>query len=132
MARRRSVKLADLADEAFVDFPPGFGTRTLIDQRFEAAGIGRRVVVEALGIENGVQFLTHGVGLGILPEYAVAGLDAVRVVPIVDEPFQWSLYMATLKKRKPTAALRALLTLVASHLRQPPGTSLGRDLNQQH
>jgi DNA-binding transcriptional LysR family regulator len=132
LARRRSVQLTELADEAFVDFPPGFGTRALIDQRFEAAGIGRQVVVEALGIENGVQFLTHGVGLGILPEYAVAGLDSVRVVPVEGETFEWSLYMATLRKRKPTAALRALLALVAAHLRQPPGTELGRDLDQQH
>ena len=132
LARRRSVKLTDLADEAFVDFPPGSGTRTLIDQKFEAAGIERRVVVEALGIENGVQFLAHGVGLGILPEYAVAELDAIRVVPISDEPFRWSLYLATLKKRKPTAALRALVGLVGAHLRHPPGTELGRDLDQRN
>jgi DNA-binding transcriptional LysR family regulator len=124
------VTLADLADEAFVDFPPGFGTRTLIDQRFEAAGLARHVVVEALGIENGVQFVAHGVGLGVLPGYAVAGVDAIRVVPIKDESFQWSLYMATLKKRKPTAALRALLGLVSTHLQQPPGTELGQDLHQ--
>jgi DNA-binding transcriptional LysR family regulator len=131
LARRRSVKLADLAGEAFVDFPPGSGTRTMIDHRFESAGIDRRVVVEALGIENGVQFLAHGVGLGILPEYAVAELAAVRVVPIADEPFEWSLYLATLKKRKPTAALRALLGLVGTHLQHPPGTRLGKDLDQQ-
>ena len=114
-----------------MDFPPGFGTRTLIDQKFEAAGIERRVVVEALGIENGVQFLTHGVGLGILPRYAVDGLDGVRVVPIADESFQWSLYMATLKKRRPTAALRALLALVSRHLQHPPGTERGADVDQQ-
>ena len=131
LARRRSVKLADLADEAFVDFPPGSGTRTLIDQKFEAAGIERQVVVEALGIENGVQFVTHGVGLGILPEYAVADIDAIRVVRISDESFQWSLYLATLKKRKPTAALRALVGLVSTQLKHPPGTDLGHDLDQQ-
>lgn len=131
LARRRTVTLADLADETFVDFPPGFGTRTLIDQTFEAAGIARHVVVEALGIENGVQFVTHGVGLGILPGYAVSGLDTIRVVRIADEPFQWSLYVATLKKRKPTAALRALLGLVSStHLRHPPGTELGSAVDQ--
>ena len=132
LARRRSVTVADLAGEAFVDFPPGFGTRTLIDQKFEATGIQRRVVVEALGIENGVQFVTHGVGLGILPEYAVAGIDSIRAVPIADESFQWSLYMATLKKRKPTAALRALLGLVSRHLKQPPGTELGQDVDQRN
>jgi DNA-binding transcriptional LysR family regulator len=132
LAGRRSVKLTDLADEAFVDFPPGFGTRTLIDQRFDAAGVTRRVVVEALGIENAVQFLTHGVGLGILPKYAVSGFEQLRVVPVAGETFQWSLYMATLQRRKPTAALRALLGLVGSHLQRPPGTRLGRDLDQRN
>ena len=115
-----------------MDFPPGFGTRTLIDQKFEAAGIERQVVVEALGIDNGVQFVQHGVGLGILPGYAVAGMDGIRAIPISDHTFQWSLYMATLRKRKPTAALRALLGLVTAHLRHPEGTEYGRDMNHQN
>ncbi len=132
LARRRSVTLTDLADEAFVDFPPGSGTRTLIDQKFEAAGIERQVVVEALGIEGGVQFVAHGVGLGILPEYAVAAIDSIRVVPISAESFRWSLYLATLRKRKPSAALRALLGLVSTHLQHPPGTERGSDLDQQN
>jgi DNA-binding transcriptional LysR family regulator len=131
LARRRSMKLTDLADEAFVDFPPGFGTRTLIDQRFEAAGIERQVVVEALGIDNGVQFVRHGVGLGVLPAYAVAGDEKIRAFPIEDEDFQWSLYMATLRKRRPSAALRALLGLVTAHLQHPEGTEPGRDLMDQ-
>jgi DNA-binding transcriptional LysR family regulator len=125
LARRRSVTLADLADEVFVDFPPGSGTRTLIDPTFERAGIERKVVVEALGIEGGVQFVAHGVGLGILPGYAVDGIDSIRAVPISDESFRWTLYLATLKKRKPSAALRALLGLVSTHLQHPPGTELG-------
>ncbi|WP_328333126.1 LysR family transcriptional regulator [Kribbella sp. NBC_00382] len=131
LARRRSMKLADLADEAFVDFPPGFGTRTLIDQRFEAAGIERQVVVEALGIDNGVQFVRHGVGLGVLPAYAVAGDEKIRAFPIEDEDFQWSLYMATLRKRRPSAALRALLGLATAHLQHPAGTEPGSDLMDQ-
>jgi DNA-binding transcriptional LysR family regulator len=131
LARRRSITLAELADEAFVDFPPGFGTRTLIDQLFEAEGIERHVVVEALGIDNGVQFVRHGVGLAILPGYAVAGDDKIRAIPITDQAFEWSLYMATLRKRKPTAALRALLGLVTTHLRHPEGTTLGAALMDQ-
>jgi DNA-binding transcriptional LysR family regulator len=131
LARRRSITLPELADEAFVDFPPGFGTRTLIDRKFEAAGIGRHVVVEALGIENGVQFVRHGVGLGILPAYAVAGEKSIRSLSVSGEDFQWSLYIATLRKRKPSAALRALLGLVSAHLRHPEGTELGRDLQDQ-
>lgn len=128
LARRRSVKLAELAGEAFMDYPPGFGTRTMADQRFEAAGIERHVVVEALGIENGVEFIQHGVGLGILPAFAIAGRQGIRAVRITDQSFEWSLYMATLRKRKPSAALRALLGLVSAHLSHPTGTELGADL----
>jgi DNA-binding transcriptional LysR family regulator len=71
------------------------------------------------------------VGLGILPAYAVQGEESIRAVPISDQSFQWSLYMATLKKRKPSAALRALLGLVGKHLQQPDGTVLGQDLVDQ-
>jgi hypothetical protein len=39
--------------------------------------------------------------------------------------------MATLKKRKPSAALRALLGLAGKHLQQPAGTTLGADLLDQ-
>jgi len=61
----------------------------------------------------------------------VAGDEKLRSIPIAGEDFQWSLYMATLRERKPSAALRALLGLVTAHLRHPDGTQLGEALTDQ-
>jgi DNA-binding transcriptional LysR family regulator len=130
LARRQAVALAELAEEDFVDFPSGFGNRVLMDQVFDAAGIERRIAVEAGGIGSAVEFVRHGVGVAVLPAYAIKDEDAIRPVRITGQTFEWSLYMATLRKRKPTAALRALLGLVGGHVQHPEGTLLGRDMDQ--
>jgi DNA-binding transcriptional LysR family regulator len=73
------------------------------------------------GIGSAVEFVRHGVGLAVQPAYAIKeDDDAIRPVRITGQTFEWSLYMATLRKRKrkrkrkPTAALRALLGRDAS------------------
>ncbi len=39
LARRAVVSVSELADEAFVDYTPGWGTRTAADQLFAKAGV---------------------------------------------------------------------------------------------
>jgi hypothetical protein len=81
-------------------------------------------VARRLGAESvGLVFAARTFSNGRVAVPAVEGLHNARDLPISDESFQWSLYLATLKKRKPTAALRALLGLVSTHLRHPPGPS---------
>lgn len=131
LARRQTVALADLADESFVDFPLGFTNRTLADRVFAAAGISRRIAVEVAGVDDAAAFVRHQVGLAILPEYA-AHHDDVRAVPVVDASFEWSVHMAVLRRRRPSAAVRALLGLARAHLRLYDGISPGRDMHQDH
>ncbi|MDN3357666.1 LysR family transcriptional regulator [Actinomadura sp. DC4] len=119
LARRRTVAVSDLAEEDFVDFPPGYASRAVTDQVFAAARIERRIAVEVGGVENAADFVRHGVGVAIVPPFAVRGDEAVRTVKVKDEPLEWSLHLATTRKRKPTAAVRALTGLVDAHLRQP-------------
>ncbi|WP_328989850.1 LysR family transcriptional regulator [Kribbella sp. NBC_01245] len=118
LARRRVVDLADLADESFVDFPIGFTNRTVHDQVFEQAGIRRRIAVEASGLTDAAEFVRHEVGVAILPPFAIDH-EGLRRVTIRDHTFEWSLHMATLRKRKPTAAIRALLSLIPTHVQTP-------------
>ena len=124
LARRQEVALEELADEDFVDFPVGFGTRLLIDQIFDAAGIERRIVVEASGIASAAEFVRHGVGVAVLPPFVAVDDEGLRMVRVKGQTFEWSLYIATLRKRKPTAAVRALLGLVGAHVEHPEGTRL--------
>lgn len=130
LGRRRTVRLEELADETFVDFPPGFTNRRIADQVFEAAGVPRRIAVETSGVDDALGYVRHGVGLAILPRYAAQHGD-VRVVTVRDETFEWSVHIATWRRRRPTAAVRALLGLVAAHALLPDGMLAGRDLDQQ-
>lgn len=123
LARRRSVAVTDLAEEDFVEFPPGYASRTVADQVFAAARVERRIAVEVGCVENAAEFVRHGVGVAIMPPFAVRGDAAVRTLKVKDQPLEWSLHLATPRKRKPTAAVRALVGLVDSHLRPPGDTS---------
>jgi DNA-binding transcriptional LysR family regulator len=126
LARRRAVAVTDLAEEDFVDFPPGYVNRTVTDQAFAAARVERRISVEADGVADAVEFVRHGVGIAILPPFAVPEDDSVRTVAVKDQPLEWSLHLATPRKRKPTAAVRALSALVDTYLQRPEGTLPGR------
>jgi DNA-binding transcriptional LysR family regulator len=119
LARRRVVTVADLAEEEFVDFPVGYASRAVVDRVFTAARIERRIAVEVDALDGAADFVRHGVGVAILPAFTVRGDDAVRILKIKDESMEWSLHLATPRKRKPTAAVRALTGLVDGYLRVP-------------
>jgi DNA-binding transcriptional LysR family regulator len=119
LARRRTVAVADLAEEDFVDFPLGYANRAVADQVFAAARIERRIAVEVSSVQSAVEFVRHGVGVAIVPPFAVHGDDAVRTVRVKDHPMEWSLHLAMPRRRRPTAAMRALSGLVDAHLRVP-------------
>ncbi|MFD6494092.1 LysR substrate-binding domain-containing protein [Streptomyces sp. NPDC060188] len=53
LAQRGKVVLADLAGEPFVDFPPGYGNREVVDRAFAVAGVVRRVALEVPDIDMG-------------------------------------------------------------------------------
>ncbi|RIQ21866.1 LysR family transcriptional regulator [Jiangella rhizosphaerae] len=130
LARRRRVALADLADESFVDFPPGFTNRAIADQVFEAAGISRRIAVEVAGVDDAAAFVRHEVGVAILPEYAARLAGDVRILRVDGQSFEWAVHVAMLRKRRPSAAVRALLGLVMQHVRLLDGTVAGADLHR--
>ena len=46
LATRRTVRLREVADEAFIDHPAGWGTRAAVDQAFTAARHQRTVAFE--------------------------------------------------------------------------------------
>ncbi|MDQ1682851.1 MAG: hypothetical protein QOH99_1392, partial [Frankiaceae bacterium] len=62
LAARKTVRLTDLADEQFVDFPSGYGNRVVADMAFAAAGIDRHVVIEISDIATGAAYVAEGLG----------------------------------------------------------------------
>jgi DNA-binding transcriptional LysR family regulator len=114
LAEKDSVALAELAGMSFVDAPPGYGTRTVVDNAFAAAGVERNVALEVADIGTAAAYIRNGLGIGfmswsILDDIDDSGLVSVR---IADDELQWRLYVATSATRAPSAATRVLLSLI--------------------
>ena len=51
---------------SFVDAPPGYGTRTVIDNAFRAAGVERTVTLEVADLGTAATYIRNGLGIGFL------------------------------------------------------------------
>lgn len=119
LADRAEVHIEDLADEPFVDYPIGYGNRSVVDRAFAAAGLTRRVGIEVIDIGAGADFVRHGLGVAILPRFAVPDGLGLVVRTVTGADLAWPLGVATSAVRAPSAAARALLDLIDSAVRGP-------------
>ncbi len=69
LARKRTVVLADLADEALVVPPAGRPHRTALAQALETAGVTWRVAAEASGWDLMLHFAALGIGLTVVNDF---------------------------------------------------------------
>ncbi|GAA2632637.1 LysR family transcriptional regulator [Dactylosporangium fulvum] len=120
LASRSALALADLADEPFVDSPLGYGNRTEVDRGFAAAGLQRRVALEVADIATVPQYVRNGLGVALIPRFAVPPGDAppgdgLTVLPVTGTRLRWTFGVATASARRQSAALRALLEMVDAH-----------------
>jgi DNA-binding transcriptional LysR family regulator len=67
LAEEKAVNLTQLANERFVEVPPGWTARLLSDAAFAAEGIPRRVVCEVGDWELLLELVSVGVGIGFAP-----------------------------------------------------------------
>jgi DNA-binding transcriptional LysR family regulator len=85
LAGRDSVSASELASEPFVDYTPGWGTRTAADHVFALAGIERLIGIEVSDASIHASLVRARLGLAILPRSMVddAGLVGVPLRPAV-------------------------------------------------
>ncbi|MFD5096567.1 LysR family transcriptional regulator [Amycolatopsis thailandensis] len=107
---RRSLTLADLAGESFVDNPRGFGNRVALDRAFEAIGTPRRVVVEVADLRAVPAYVAAGLGIAVVPDLRL--LAGVRTIPLDEPGLTWPLTIATRGERPPRRTARLLLDLI--------------------
>jgi DNA-binding transcriptional LysR family regulator len=114
LAARDAVALAELAGMSFVDSPPGYGTRTVVDNTFAAAGVERTVTLEVADLGTAASYIRNGLGIGFLSWSILDDIDdsGLATVRIADYDLQWRLYVTTSATRTPSAATRALLSLI--------------------
>jgi DNA-binding transcriptional LysR family regulator len=110
LAARRSVTLEEIADDAFIDFTPGWGNRAVVDRAFAAAGLDRQVRFEVADFASAAALVRHGLGITFLPVSVVAatapGLPAIEVA---GHSLCWRISVATPAHRRVSAASRAFL-----------------------
>jgi LysR family transcriptional regulator, hydrogen peroxide-inducible genes activator len=75
---RRSITLAELADEPFVTMKTGYGLRELLDRFCRQAGFEPRIVFETAHIGSVVGLVLAGVGVTVVPQMA-AGQEGRQI-----------------------------------------------------
>jgi DNA-binding transcriptional LysR family regulator len=106
------VALADLTQADFVDFPSGWGVRTVVDRAFAELGLQRRVSIEVADVATLLALVHQGLGIALVSPSmtgsAPPGLEHREISP----PISWEIIVATPANRQPSAAAAAFLALV--------------------
>jgi DNA-binding transcriptional LysR family regulator len=114
LAARGSVSIGELADEPFVDGPPGWGIRAVTDEAFAAAGASRTLRFEVNDSQSIVQFVAEGLAVALLPPSMAHAEPAVRLVPLAQQAPVFRTLLAAPSGRRMRAAVRAFSEFVIS------------------
>ncbi len=86
LADRRRLRLEELADETFVDFPVGTPGRAPSDLAFTAAGIRREVAFEAMSADLMLGLVRNNLVIALLSPAVIPDSDDFRAIPITGGP----------------------------------------------
>jgi DNA-binding transcriptional LysR family regulator len=103
------VTLEDLAGEPFIDFPPGWGNRAVVDRAFAAAGLDRQVAFEVADFAAATGLLRNGLGIAFLPASVATQQAGLVALELTEPALTWEICVATPAHRRPSAAARAFL-----------------------
>jgi DNA-binding transcriptional LysR family regulator len=119
LARESEVTLRQLANENFVEVPPGWTARLMSDAAFAGEGIPRRVVCEVGDWELFLELVSAGVGIGFAPgglQYPVlAAPDSVlRRVAVKGVRLERNIYLILPSAGEISPAARRFADLLLS------------------
>lgn len=86
LAPRHRLRLEELADHDFVDFPTGSSGRAQSDLAFHTQGIRREVMFEVMSAELMLGLVAQGLAIALLAPEAVGVRDDVRIIPVTGGP----------------------------------------------
>jgi DNA-binding transcriptional LysR family regulator len=120
---RTRARAASLADEVFVDFPPGYGLREQTDHCFAEAGVDRKVGFEVVRVEEMIRFAALGLGVAVLPRSIAAAIGRrarrPRIVDITGADLRRTVALVHRADGPRSAAARAFFDLAAAPLPEP-------------
>lgn len=105
LATKRVLSFSDLIDEPFIDYPRGWGNRTIVDVAFAAAGIQRSIRTEVTDIPLACALVRRGLGVSFLPDHATD--DTVVTRPLAEQ-LRWPMALVRPTARRESQAARHL------------------------
>ena len=112
LARRRRVRLAELADERFIMFREGAGLRHIVIAAARAEGFEPHVAFETNEMERARAMVARGLGVAVVPEHdARRSAEPVTVVELHRPALSRDVTLAWRRERRLAPAAAAFLAL---------------------
>ncbi len=111
-SRRRSIRIAELAEQRLILREPGSHTRVLIEHALKQANVQpcRPLVI---GSREGVrEAVATGLGIGVVSESEIGQDRRIHALGIRDAKLKVTEYFVCLKESRPTPVVKALFELV--------------------
>ncbi|MTD56501.1 LysR family transcriptional regulator [Amycolatopsis pithecellobii] len=121
LAHRKGVRLADVADRPFVDFPRDWGNRRTMDRLFAKARVRREVAIEVADTRSAQSLIAAGVGIGFLPAECLVERPRLAPVDLVEKPPSFDVGLASRSDRALSQTAAALREVLRSFAEAPPG-----------
>ena len=116
-AKRKSVRLADLAGQPMVLREPGSLTRQVLSRALERAGIEINPVMEIDSREAVAEAVAGGLGIGVVSLGEFGGDNRVCAIPIEGNPIEMEEHVVCLEDRRRLRIVRSFLALAREMVR---------------
>ena len=114
LSKQGSVRLADLANEAFILFPEGYKLREVTLTACRAAGFEPKVALDGGAMQSALEFVAAGLGVALVPELGLTGAKNIRGLVISDQKLHRSLGVVWRRGQYLSPAARALREFLLS------------------
>lgn len=108
LAGRRQVTYRDLSERRFIDFPPNWGNRAIIDDLFAAHDVRRHVSLEVVDVSTALRMARARLGIAFVPEEFITDVAGLVQVDLRDPPPAIQLGLGMAIDRPVSVATRAL------------------------
>jgi DNA-binding transcriptional LysR family regulator len=116
LAGATDIDLADVLDERFIDFPPGWGVRTAVDHAFTAAGIQQRhITFEMNDMSTILDLVRLKLGVAFVPKSITAWTDDLRFLAVRRDPPSYEIAIGRSRARRLSPVSQQFLRIALSH-----------------
>lgn len=112
LARRKSIRLAELANERIVAREPGSTTRRAFDAAAKSIGVALRIIIEIGSREAIREAVIRGIGIGYVSEAEFIPDPRLRAVRISDAEIFTAAHVVFLREREHSRIIGAFLDVV--------------------